>query len=222
MNEAYSLFRYTLPGIVFTLELTFCLFLLNFKGILEVLKDMKNEADYTFIAILITFFTIGIGSIFTLIYRSFSNLKIDYSSFLKELEKQKLIKKNSIPFPFKNEKEYFENSWVITSALWYERSEEKNGIKGSKERSLSLANLMHNAASSMIGSYLIPGFLICYLWYNDWKPIEICKYFFSFGLSIFLICLHTKSFCESKKTLKNFTELVIWNSLKADKKKFKI
>ncbi|TGL02181.1 hypothetical protein EHQ43_17635 [Leptospira bouyouniensis] len=219
MNDAYSLFRYTLPGIVFILELTFCLLLLDFDGILKILKSLQNQTDYTLLGIFITFFTIGVGSIFTLIYRSFPSFKIDYSSFLEELNKQKLISKTSIPFPFKDENEYYENAWVITSAIWYERSETENEIKGSKERSLSLANLMHNAAASMIGSFFIFLILIFYLYYKHCQNILFTNFILSISLSISLFAAHLKSFIESKKALKNFTELVIWDTLKKSKKK---
>ncbi|MBM9547777.1 hypothetical protein JWG40_12160 [Leptospira sp. 201903074] len=176
---------------------------------------ISNINSTVFLAI-ITFFTIGIGYIFTIFYRVFPWFKLNYYEFLCLVRDKEIYNFDNISPTLltKGKLDFKENGWIITSALWYERAESSNEIKGAKERSQSLANLLHSAAASMFGSIFTLLVVIIF-------TVTICKFsislFWGNLLAIILILIHSVIFCGARKTMRLFTEFVLWNALKNDK-----
>lgn len=220
MNDTYSFFRYTLPGVLFLIELTFAILFLDYSKVVNFIYSEQEKIltlNMTLTVIVLTFISFGFGALLSLFYRVIPNFKIDYSNFLLHLIDQKLIEiENYSPTvpkpPILNLKKY---GWVIMSSLWFEKSESYESVKGSTARSQSLANLLHNSAASLAGSIIAFIFLIVFICLNGgFCNFQTKNLLISFISLIIFLILHTASYCDAKFTLKNFTEIVLWNSLK--------
>lgn len=181
-------------------------------------KENTNLTLFITSLTLLTFLTISLGSIFTIIFRIIPCLKLNYKEFLEKINENGIydFTKISPTLLYNGKPDFNKDGWIILNALWYERAESLDEIKGCKERSQSLANLLHSSASSMVGSFItfIILFILSFAFNNNF---DIIKFSLAYIVSLFFIIAHLCNYLGARRTMKLFTEFVLWNVLNNNK-----
>ncbi|TGK41520.1 hypothetical protein [Leptospira andrefontaineae] len=223
MNDTYSFFRYTLPGVLFLIELSILVIILDWDGVVNFIYSENNKLNglnLTLVVLFLTSISFGIGAILSLFYRIFSCLKIDYSSFLKKVKENEFIDFDKLTptIPAYRDIDLKKYGWVIVTSFWFERVGSSELIKGAVDRAQSLSNLLHNSAACLAGSFILPFILIFYIYRKGGLALfSCCGVILSFVVTVAVIYAHHKSYLDAKFTLKAFVEIILWNALKNEK-----
>ncbi|RHX83665.1 hypothetical protein [Leptospira stimsonii] len=189
MNDFYSIFRFALPGISSITEFIILFSLsMNWKSVLQITQDKNSNLPSTLEIALFTFFTIGIGFIYNLIYRTMPCMRIDYSAFANKLKNDKLISIDFKDFATGQsvlDKITKENAWGIFNTLWHSRSGNSPLIKEATERSEKFAHLLRNSGTSLIGfaTALMVYYLVVLNFYEYFDRCRLFLFFYISGLS---------------------------------------
>ncbi len=218
MNDLYSFFRYTLPGVLYLFEVAIAAWILfpDWVGTMTLNNgDPQPQVFNAAVALIGATFTAGaLGYLFTVAYRAPALFLIDYSDFISELITKKYLDRSKIVIRRaggpKCLRKYFrkKNAWIIISALWFERTESSDQIKGAVERTQGLSHLLNSSAAIVTGTFfaaLTVGGLLCfYSQYTSYLRIIIV---FA-GLTTFFV-FQLISCLDAKRTLYEFCKQVL-------------
>jgi hypothetical protein len=225
MNDFHTFLRFALPGISSITELTILLtFSIKSDLLYKVCEEQITDLPISAILLIFTFFSIGLGFIYNLIYRILPFMMVDYSGFANHLKRNDLIGLNFFDY-LKNQSDIEcierKNAWGIINTLWHSRSGKSKVIKEATERSEKFAHLLHNAATSLIG-FVIIFILYIYLFVHFKEYFDSFRIFivtFIFGLP--LAIGHLLFFARTLKDFRRFVEVILLSDLKEKSKKKK-
>jgi len=158
MEEARRFLRYVTPGLASAIEVAIYL-------LISAPDKMNNlVSQFTNVGTAFTLFigSGGLGFLLGTIYYcvveipGLSNLKIDHRPLIANARANKwLILKNSADdsavapeSPISQD-----GAWLIATALWHERIETSERIKGASKRTDNLADIMHGLGTAWVGSF---------------------------------------------------------------------
>ncbi|AFM12367.1 hypothetical protein [Turneriella parva] len=225
MNDIYSFFRYILPGAVFIFELGLSLAILFPDSVHKTLDSSVAKNPHFLNAavalILGTFTAIALGYLFTVFFRFPALFLIDYSRFVLKLSKLHYIEKCSLILRMKKEKciKRRKTAWIIVSSIWFERSESSPRIKGATARTQSLSNILNSSAANTIGTFIAIIIVIETVACN-WSSTSLSRVIVVTFLLGLAFAAQLDSCLDAKKTLQEFCEIIITNTL-ADEHKAK-
>ncbi|MBW0435215.1 hypothetical protein HGB47_16505 [Leptospira yasudae] len=182
----------------------------------NLVKDIfNNSVAVALLTFLFTFGSFGIGSILSLFYRVFDFMKINYAELLNHFNNSGFINLEKLvpTLPKIKENLFSDFSWVLVTSIWFERAESCESVKGSIERAQSLSDLMHSAAASMIGSILNLIIIFVIILCKKFDAFLSCGVIFTIIFIGVILVMRVCSYFDARKTLKAFTEIILWNAL---------
>jgi hypothetical protein len=218
MSDLYSFFRYTLPGVLFLFETSVAAWILFPQWFTNQISNAGSQQTSTSSAaiglIIATFAAGAIGYLLTLAYRAPSLFLIDYSVFIDDLIEKKYLDPSTILLTRKATGciRRRKNSWIIISALWFERSESSAKIKGAVGRTQSLSHLLNSSAAIVTGTgFAILAITASLIWCSalpSWPRIVG-----AYASLVLALAAQWASCFDAKRTLFEFCKQVLTDTL---------
>ena len=225
LNDARRFLRYFLPGLTFFVEVAVFLFIpiilqtdLCFAQLTnlnwEFLKDLHTGVLLT----VLLFGSVGLGYIFSIFHHLLISLLINHRQMLgnailnerlklyQYIQEQGEVEVSSSDLRKKG-------AWVVVMGIWHEMKDYSTLIKSANPRIESLTDIMHGSGATFWGSIFaaLVGWLIYRKFFCSYMP---WVYFVS---PVFMIIIHLRNFCHTRRTCQGVVEIVLSDELRLQK-----
>lgn len=232
MQEYRRFFRYLMPSLVLIIEVFIYLLITDYKQIKCFFQNIfmnsatNGNSIATLVTIIITAFLASggfgylLGTIYHILFfhknKYVKTYLVDHLRLLKNIRLTRLLQlrklcDNGIEEDIVEKDLNCLNAWHIITSFIHERVNSSERIKGAINRLDSLADIMHGAGTTFIGSWFAV-FLWYVIHYKCLKnPTTINNYFFI--LPIIIIIMHFYNFLRIAKAYQGVINIIILDEL---------
>ncbi|MBN1568330.1 MAG: hypothetical protein JXA73_10830 [Acidobacteria bacterium] len=231
MEETRKFLRYVTPGVVFVLEAAILLYILLPWWIPSLLISLKTDGGLG-LALAAVLATGAFGFLLSVIHHNlhwcFHCLRIDYGPLIHALLKKDTISISDIysnQTYDKDSKDFIispHDSYVILSAMWFERLGDNTKIDKSEARICALTDLVHSTGTAMVSTICAYVVTLCIAGIVADLSFERPAVFRFLGMSLvglMLFGLHLANHRRTTRICQHMVEQIFVDALEEEKKK---
>ena len=209
MNDVRRFIRYTLPGLVFAIQLIVALGVSDWEKVSAIYKISNLKESLSFF--LVGFLASGaLGYMFSIFYYALywwepieKKLAIDHKTLFQKLE-DKIEIKNADGKPINLNSLSKKEAWSILTRYWFTNYEDYNCIKGINSTIDRLSNIVHGNGTTVVATFMSA---CTWTFLHYW----LSEKFFSQNVIILLLCwfiLTLVAFCAYLNSLRFFQSII--------------